>query len=81
MEDFNERIEYLYLKMQLSLDIPALSSRPRSDLIFESGVFAGFESATPSSGRGGMGGGGWGGGYVSDAFGRLETLLGSFNSM
>ncbi|KAG8859725.1 hypothetical protein FRB96_004299 [Tulasnella sp. 330] len=39
----DEEVEYLYLKAQLAMDIPALSDPRTSALTFEAGAFAGFE--------------------------------------
>ncbi|KIO28294.1 hypothetical protein M407DRAFT_22503 [Tulasnella calospora MUT 4182] len=49
--NIDEKIEYLYLKSQLTLDIPTLSDDRVAPLLTEAGAFAGFESFTSSNGQ------------------------------
>ncbi|KAG9015907.1 hypothetical protein FRB90_004217 [Tulasnella sp. 427] len=47
----DEKIEYLYLKSQLNLDIPTLSDDRVAPLLTEASAFAGFDAFTSSNGQ------------------------------
>ncbi|KAG9025527.1 hypothetical protein FRB95_010076 [Tulasnella sp. JGI-2019a] len=72
----DEEVEYLYLRAQLSLDIPALSDSRTSALAFEAGAFAGFERRVAIQGYEHMSGAS---SQITDFAGVLTTVITLFS--